>query len=196
MRNCRNKRQIRIMPSFYIMLALAALIMPVQWILAWSFAVFLHELGHYIMICLCQGQVYGVELGMSGAKIKAFIPTSAREFLCAIAGPVGSLLPLLAARWIPRVAICGLLHAAFNLLPITPLDGGRAVNCLVGRYLPHRERLADLIEIGTLCILTVLGLYVSVRFSMGVLPLLLPAALLLKQEKIKIPCNAMKQRVQ
>lgn len=166
-------------------MAIAFFLIPLQWMAAWLFAVLIHELCHYLVIYLCRGNVYSIELGMGGAKMHAFIPSARREFLCAIAGPAGSLLLLVFARWIPKVAICGFLHAGFNLLPIMPLDGGRAVKSLLYSYLPQCYWLADFLEICTFAILLGAGTYISSKTSVGLLLLLIPAALFFKREKIK-----------
>ena len=194
--NLRSNRKIQINASLYFALALVILVLPVQWALSWAIAVCIHEWFHFIAVRLCKGQVYRWQIGMSGMKMEADIPTDGREFICAIAGPVGSLLLLLLAKWFPRIAVCGLIHGVYNLLPVFPLDGGRALKCLVNKYLPKHLWIIHLFESSTLLLLLLLGLYCTVRFSLGIFPLILPITLWIKQEKIKIPCIEGKQRVQ
>ena len=68
-----------------------------------------------------------VRLKPGGAAIDAVLPGQGRELLAVLAGPVGSLLLLGVHRWFPRLALCGLVQGLFNLLPVRPLDGGRAL---------------------------------------------------------------------
>lgn len=194
--NLSSSRKIQVNVSIYFVLALVVLILPIQWVLSWTIAVCIHECFHFMAVRLCKGQVYRLQIGMNGMKMEADIPTDCREFLCAIAGPIGSLLLLVLAKWFPRVAICGLIHGVYNLLPIFPLDGGRAIKCLINKYLPHHLWVMRLLESGTLLLLLTVGLYCSVKLSAGIIPLILPIVLAIKQEKIKIPCIARKQRVQ
>ena len=64
-----------------------------------------------------------------------------RELICILAGPAASLLLLCLARIFPRVAICGLIQGCYNLLPIAPLDGGRALHCLLSLLEKRQFRL-------------------------------------------------------
>ena len=68
------------------------------------------------------------------------------ELLCALAGPVGSLL--LALLPFPMLALCGLCQGLFNLLPIMPLDGGRVLGCILEMTLPqYRKKIERAMEI-------------------------------------------------
>lgn len=64
-----------------------------------------------------------------------------RELLCVLAGPAVSFSLLALARFFPRIAICGLVQGIYNLLPIYPLDGGKALRCMVSLLRKHRLRL-------------------------------------------------------
>ena len=121
-----TSRRLHIQPEFYILIAASLLILPFRWVLAWFVASAIHELCHYITLRACDVNIYSVTLGISGAVIETEAISPRHEFLSAVAGPLGGLFLLLLRTHIPHVAICALVQSMFNLLPIYPLDGGRA----------------------------------------------------------------------
>ncbi len=134
--------RVRIESTALFLLALGLLILPVKWVLSWALAAAVHELFHYAAIRLLGGNVPTVALGASGAKMEMLALPPGRELLCALAGPLGGLCLVGLGRWMPTVALCALLQSLWNLLPLFPLDGGRALRCglclLIGDSLAHR----------------------------------------------------------
>lgn len=95
-------------------------------------ACIIHELGHWAMILLAGGRVQELRLTVVGAEMKldTQYPLSyGREVAAALAGPAANLL----AAWFS--ALCGchlfaglnLCFGVLNLVPVFPLDGGRAL---------------------------------------------------------------------
>ena len=56
--------------------------------------------------------------------------SATHEIICAIAGPIGSFLLIAVAPRFPRIAVCGIVHGIYNLLPLFPMDGGRVLRCV------------------------------------------------------------------
>jgi stage IV sporulation protein FB len=105
--------------------------LPLRWLIAAFLAAAFHELCHIFAVILCGGRVKSLQIGGRGAVISAGRMSTAKNIYCILSGPMGSLLLLPFAPWIPRIAICGLFQGLFNLLPIYPLDGGRALRCIL-----------------------------------------------------------------
>lgn len=123
-------RRIRIDDGFLIFAAVLLLTIPLRWILAVFLAALVHELGHGLAVRLLGGNVSGAAVSLRGSRLEVSPMTPGRELVCVLAGPAASFLLLCFARLLPRIAICGLIQGVYNLLPIYPLDGGRAVRCL------------------------------------------------------------------
>lgn len=126
--------------SAFLMGALLLLTVPFPWLLGAFGAGCFHELCHYAAIRALGGQVYTLQIRFSGASLEMQPLSPARELLCALAGPAGSLFLVLFLQPFPRLALCALIQAAFNLLPIYPLDGGRAILCAFRLF--HEKLLA------------------------------------------------------
>ena len=102
--------------------------------LFWPFfgACALHELGHFIVIVSFGKTVEAVKLGALGAVIETQTLSYPEELVCSLAGPAVNLgCAAGLQRAAPAFAILSLLLALFNLLPLYPLDGGRALQALM-----------------------------------------------------------------
>ena len=100
-----------------------------------------HELSHLLALRLLGLRVTGFCLEPRGLCIRYDgVCGPAAQIAAALAGPLGGALFALAAgetgvKWLEQSAGLSLLLTAFNLLPIPPLDGGRAFAVLSARSL-------------------------------------------------------------
>lgn len=141
-----------ISPAFCILTSFLLLVLHFRWLTAAAFAASMHELCHVVAVRLCGGRIFRVQLRIGGAELETDGLPLGKELLCTLAGPVGSLSLLLLRRIFPEAAVCGLLQGIYNLLPVYPLDGGRALHCLLRLLLPGKDwtlKLETGISIGT-----------------------------------------------
>lgn len=154
-------RRVRISPSFYLLVAAVWLVEP-DLLLPTLFAAAVHELGHVLALLAVGGRAEGFTLTALGGDMRLAAGLSyARELPVALAGPVSSLALAwgLAAGGCFLTAGISLALGLFNLLPVGPLDGGRAVCCLCGLCLPplRAERVEGIVSAAALGALLALG---------------------------------------
>lgn len=181
---------IRIDPWAYVFGAALMLILPLDWLLAAVCAALFHEICHIVLIYILGGSVTQIRVGIGGAAMEAELPDSGRELLCALAGPVGSFLLVCACHTFPKLAICAGVQGLFNLLPVFPLDGGRALRCALELIWPEKaEKIGNRVELGILLGLVSLAVTAALAFSLGALPLMAAFLLLIKVILRKRPCK-------
>lgn len=169
------RKRLEITPGCCILWALLLLVLPLRLILAAGVAALFHESCHVLAIRLTGGAVTGIAIGAGGTVMETAPMKPGQELLCALAGPVGSFLLVMAHRFFPLLSLCALVQGCFNLLPLYPLDGGRALTCV----LP--SKWMKVIEMVTL--LGLLALAVGIRMGIG--PVLAWGMLAMR----KIPCK-------
>lgn len=168
--------------GFCVMLALMLLLVPLQWLLAGIFAAAFHELCHYAAIRALSAGCGRVRLNSFAAQLPLPEMSRGREALCALAGPLGSLCLLPLAHIFPRVSVCAAMQLAYNLLPIYPLDGGRALQCGLSLLLPPpvTAKLCVLTALTCKAAVLAVGIYGCFWLKLGVFPLLLALLLLIR----------------
>ena len=183
--------KISVSPQFFVFAALMLLAVPLPWLAAWFFATLVHELCHCLSLRLYGKEIERFSIGINGARIETQSLTDRQAIICALAGPIGGLLLLLCAKAFPRLAICGFIQSAFNLIPVYPLDGGRAVRGIINMLFPPKvaDKICAVIEALFLLGGVALSLTATFIWKLGIIPLILTAFLALRLKKIKIPCK-------
>lgn len=182
------KIRVRTTPGFWCFLALMVLLMPMQWLAAILLSSIFHELCHLAAIRITGASVYGLRLGVDGAYLETEGMKPFQGFVCALAGPLGALLLLLVARWMPRTALCAAFQSCYHLLPVHPLDGGRALRSLT-EYFGWNRVVCTVTEATILTALALLGLYLTARIGLGLLPAVLSFAMIFRTCREKYLAN-------
>lgn len=173
------------------MAAIMLLTLPLQWIFAALVAAAYHEVCHIIAIRLCHGSIHTFSLASDGAKLDVSSLALGQEIICALAGPLGGLCLLFFARWIPRIAVCAAFQSLYNLLPIYPLDGGRALWCGISMVTNENRAEKFFKAIETLCLtaIVLMAIYGAFVLKLGI-SCLFPAILIIAHTKFrKTPCK-------
>ena len=173
--------------GFCILWAVLILTLPLKFLLAAVTAALIHEMCHVVAVSLTSGEIRGLTLGAGGLTMRVDPMPPGRELLCALAGPVGSLL--LGLLPMTELAVCGMVQGLFNLIPLMPLDGGRVVGCLLELMVPqYRERAQYILE--WLVLGSLLALIFAYRLGIGAIVVWILLAMR------KFPCKPWTKAVQ
>lgn len=158
----RSKRGFfwEIAPSALLFVLLLLLLNEWQVVFLMFFGVFAHEIGHLTVACLQKRRVYGIRISSSGAElsVKTIGFSYGKDALLHLGGIfancVLSLLFLIAIRtYAHELCFFGfyfnLCLVLFHLLPVSDLDGGRALFsllCLFFSY-PRAGRIFSCISV-------------------------------------------------
>lgn len=190
--------KIRVDASAFLWWAIIILMLPLTWVLSVLIAAFFHELSHYLAIRLLGGKIYCISIRHSGAEMVTGPMTPVKELLCALAGPLGGAVLICIGQYLPMVAVCAFAQTAFNLLPVYPLDGGRALFCLIRLLFPDcdAEGICRWVSILVLGLLGVAGIWTGFYYGLGIgvgFPLFLLLGKVLPRKR---PCKTAPQRLQ
>ena len=178
-------------PSSYLMLCAFFLLLPLPWVMAWMLASLFHECCHLLALKMMGQPVYSIILTLHGAKIHTAALSWGQEAVAAWAGPLGELLLAGFYRVYPELAVCSIFGALYNLLPLYPLDGGRAVQAVLSGLLPLQTAESIGNRRGWLVLLALAGgsVFLWTRYGFGPVPLLFVFFLGIKTGKVTYPCK-------
>lgn len=173
-------RRLELRPGFVALACLSFYLWPGRVFWSWALLCAVHEMGHLSALALCGVRVERVRLRGLGAVIETGPCANRDGALCALAGPAVNLIAFFALRRrCPGAALLSLALALCNLLPVYPLDGGRALRAICGQYLPL-DAVNAVDAAVSVCVLAALGVC-AIRLvrGFGLLPVwgyaLLPA---------------------
>ncbi len=162
-------RKVTVSPYFYLFLPAAFLLLPLRWILGWCLAVSVHETGHYLALHICRIPIESLEITPFGIRMYTGSLTNREALLCALAGPLCGLLVIALSRFLPYTAICAFVQTIFNLIPIYPLDGGRALRAMLS-ILTSRESTVYTVENLIFLFIIGLGVYILWHLDLNFVP--------------------------
>ena len=127
-------RRIKVTRSFIIFWILVLFVDTEGVSLVFLIAAAFHEFGHLMAIYLCGGKVMQIRLNATGGEIRYYLPrkTKIRESCIALSGCTFGFILSVTAFLSGMVMLCGAstILTCFNLLPISFLDGGRALGII------------------------------------------------------------------
>ena len=139
--SCHDRPRMEASPGFFLLLGISFWLDEGVGLLPWGLlACVLHELGHVAAATVMGGRVEALSLTVVGAELRIDYRaplTYLQDSLVALAGPATNLLwgAAALALHLELAAMLTLAIGAFNLLPISPLDGGRVVHGLLANRL-------------------------------------------------------------
>lgn len=196
MREYRN-HSVMIEPAALFFLALMLLIFPLKWVAGLLVAIAVHEMGHYLAIRLLGGRIHSIRVGVWGMVMETSSLSWMEEFVAALAGPVSGFVLMLLCRKIPEIALCAGIQSVYNLLPVYPLDGGRALRSLLYQLLPgeQAEKGSKLAQTVFCILLGFCMLIICVIFRLRLAVLALTIWLWFRAIR-KRPCKPKRKRLQ
>lgn len=140
------RSRVEIQPGFCIFWAYLILTLPMKFLVSALAAAIFHEACHALAVRCLGGRVLNMNIAAGGMVMEVSELDPKGECLCALAGPIGSLI--LAVLPFPTLALCGLCQGLFNLLPLMPLDGGRVLGSFLEMTIPrHRGKIEICMEL-------------------------------------------------
>lgn len=174
-------KRFEITPGAVALLCFLFYVSEIEVFFAFLLLSVLHELGHLAAMLLFGVEVRKIRVGILGTVISTAPMPLTAEIFCSLAGPFVNLFCFWVLRpCLPGAALISLLLACYNLLPVYPLDGGRALRGMLCLCLP--VDVADKAE-GMVMLLFLGAMALAVwqlSAGFGWMPLLIFAALIVR----------------
>jgi membrane-associated protease RseP (regulator of RpoE activity) len=142
------------------------LTLPLRWLGAALIAAAIHEAGHYLSVRFLGGTVHSIKVGPAGAVMSVSGLTEGSELICLLTGPAAGFMTMLFINRFPLIALCAAIQSIYNLLPVYPLDGGRAMRLIV-QMLGGTDKHIRNIEYTVIAILFFLCVLIRVHFGIS-----------------------------
>ena len=176
--------------SLYLWLAALLLFLPFDWVLSALTSALIHEFCHIAVLVMLGGKISRVRISVIGCILDAESPGDFVSFCSILAGPIGSMALLILAESLPKIAVCGLFHGLYNLLPVLPLDGGRGLHLILNHIIPkYADTVLYWIGWTVCCILFLAAIWFSAAFDWGLAPVLIVLFWIIQMHPRKIPCK-------
>ncbi len=170
-----------ISPYSYLFFTILLLTVPLPWLSAWLISVAIHECCHWLAVSLCGEKINSITVGIGGAEMECGNLSTYKRLFCILSGPILGMLPIFLQRYIPKIAVCCWILSLYNLLPIYPLDGGRALQIVMQ---PHTFYYSQIVF---LCMITAFSIYTAFFLNLGILPIFITCGLWIKSRNT--PCK-------
>lgn len=172
--NVRGSK-VKISFFFFVTISFALVLDTTDTAVLTLFAAIIHESGHLVCMLVCGERPSKILLAPFGMSISRFSGCSYRKEICiSLAGPLANLL--VAALLFAVSCICdvsglakavavNIALAVFNLLPIEPLDCGRAIKCRLMCSMNPAKADRVVFAVGVVCLvpLACFGFYVLIK---------------------------------
>ena len=164
----RRRFSLEVRPGAVVLLSGLYFLLPLRWCARLALTVTVHELWHFAALILCGAQVCGLRMEGCGLVLRC-TPTEGalRTVTAALAGPAAGAGLFCILRGLGYIACAelSLLFSCVNLLPVLPLDGGRALYAALSALAGERaaERTLDVLGLVLPVALMVLGLALFAR---------------------------------
>ena len=164
----RRRFSLEVRPGAVVLLSGLYFLLPLRWCARLALTVTVHELGHVAALILCGAQVCGLRMEGCGLVLRC-TPTEGalRTVTAALAGPAAGAGLFCILRGLGYIACAelSLLFSCVNLLPVLPLDGGRALYAALSALAGEcaAERTLDVLGLVLPVALMVLGLALFAR---------------------------------
>ena len=136
-------KQFDLQPGAVLLLGVLLFVLQPLEMLVLFLAASVHELGHLLMLWMLEIPVFGLTLAMTGPVLHCeHAAFWFEDLLAALSGPAAGFLlwGCTSSVW-PLLGEISLFLSLLNLLPILPLDGGRALSAVLRH--PLGETVSD-----------------------------------------------------